>query len=295
MTAMTDAASRAGQPAVGEYRAPAGDARLVPALVAAVVVGGELALTAYVGATALLIGIAVAQAVFAWSWIDGASAVPLRGPLVVAALAAGGSDVAVSLFPHGRLGALLIVLGLAVPVLFAHQLLRGAARTQVTGALSAAAVTVLGCVGIAALLQVRHEFASTGDGSTAATAAAAVPAAALVVGYLVDMVVPVPRFDRRVARGAPALVASVAVGAAVGYLLLRDVTGFGAGPSVFAGAALGVLAGLVAVATAFVQFTTASGQHRQRMRGIERSVSAAVLPMCVLAPVSFLLLLAIRS
>jgi hypothetical protein len=292
MTAVTDAV---GSATVGAYRAPAGDAGLVPALAAALVVGGGLTLTGRLGATALLAGIAVTQAVFAWAWIDGAGLRGVRGTVVVAALAAAGADVAVSLFPHGRLGALLIVLGLAAPVLFASQLLRGAARTQVTGALSVAAVAVLGCVGVAALAQVRHEFAATGDGATAAVAAAAVPAAALVVGYLVDMVVPTPRFDRRVARGVPALLASVAVGVAVGYLLLRHVAGFGAAPGVFVGAALGVLAGLLAVATAFVQYTTGGSQFRERRRRAERAVSAAVLPMCVLAPVSFLLLLAIRS
>ena len=46
---------------------------------------------------------------------------------MIAGLAAAASDVAVSVWPHGRLGTLLPVFGLAVPAMFVHQLARGAA------------------------------------------------------------------------------------------------------------------------------------------------------------------------
>jgi hypothetical protein len=296
MTAVTEpgAAVRAGSAAP----APVTDVGLVASLAAAVVVGGGLAGAAAAGATPLLVAVAVVQAVLAAGWILGTAAAGRRGAYVVAAMAAAGADVAVSLFPHGRLGALLIVLGLAVPVLFVQQLVRGAARVRVTQSLASQALLVLAEVALAALLQIRHEFAATAASdprtvaATVSAAAAAIPAAALVVGYLLDMVVPTPRFDRRVPRGLPALAGSGILGAAVGYLLLRDTTGFGVGPGVFVGAALGLLAGLLAVAAAFLQYATPA---RGRLRRTGRAVIAAALPLCLLAPVSFLLLLAVRA
>jgi len=172
--------------------------------------------------------------------------------------------------------------------------MRGAARVQVTGSLSAVAMLVFALVGLAALCQTRHEFVATGSdhvGGTVAAAAVAVPGAALIVGELVDIVVAAPRFDRRVRRGLPALVGAGAAGAAVGYLILRSTAGFGAAPGAFLGAALGVLAALLAVATAFVEFTT---PVRRSARRNYRAVGATLLPLCLLAPVSFLLCLAVR-
>jgi hypothetical protein len=274
----------------------AGDLELVTSLVAAVVLGGGLAAGARTGAVPLLVAVAVVQAALAICWLFGTALPGARGGVVVAALAAAGSDVAVSRFPHGRLGALLIVLGLALSVLFVHQLLRGTARVEATASMSGVAMLVLAEVGLAALVQTRHEFTTaigpSSTGGMVATAAVGIPASALVVGYLADMVLAVPRFDGRLPRGLPGLVASGGVGAAVGYLLLRSVLGFGTGAGAFLGAALGVLAGLLGVAASFVQYTTATGG---RWRRRERAVAAAALPLCVLAPVAFLLFLAVRK
>lgn len=287
---MTAEADRRSAPAA------MGEVQWGTSLLAAVVLGAGLAGVARVGAVPLLVGVAVVQAVVGVCWLFGTALPGRRGALAVAALAAAGSDVAVSRFPHGRLGALLIVLGLALAVMFGQQLLRGAARHQVTASLSGVAVVVLAEVALAALVQTRHEFTTAlgppGAGGTVAAATVAVPASALVVGYLVDMVVPAPRFDRRVPRGLPAVLASGAMGGAVGYLMLRSVTGFGAAATVFIGAALGLLAGLLAVATAFVEYTTPA---RGRWRRAGRAVAAAAVPLCLLAPVGFLLCVAIRK
>jgi hypothetical protein len=273
-----------------------GDLRWGTSLASAVVIGGCLAGLARAGAVPLLVGVAVVQALFAGCWLFGTALPGRRSAVVVAALAAAGADVAVSRFPHGRLGALLIVLGLAMGVMFCQQLLRGTARTQVTASLSGTAVVVVAEVALAALVQIRHEFTTPlgtpGAGGMVAAAAVAAPASGLVVGYLVDMVVAAPRFDRRVPRGLPAVVASGVMGGAVGYLLLQSVLGFGTGAVVFIGAALGLLAGLLAVATAFLEFTTPA---RGRWRQVERSIAGAALPLCLLVPVAFLLASAIRK
>jgi hypothetical protein len=265
---------------------------LVTTFAAALVVGGGLALGARAGASALLVAVIVVQALFAAAWVFGTVMPGRKGALVIAVLAGGAADVTVSVWPDGRLGTLLAVLGLAVPAMFIHQLSRGAARVQVVSSLSAVAMLVLAEVSLPALVQLRHEF-GTSDGGKVASAAVAAVAGALVIGCLVDILLPAPRFDPAVARGLLGLIASTGLGGSVGYLMLKDQAEFSEGRSTFAGAALGALAGLLAVATAFVLHTTPQPPTvlGQRLR----PVLGALLPIAVVAPVAFLLCLAIRS
>jgi len=268
------------------------DLSLLGTLVAALVVGAALAGTARAGAVALLVAVAAAQAVLAVAWVYGTEMPGRKGALILAAMAATAADVTVSVWPHGRLGALLAVLGLAIPVMFVHQLARGAVRSQVVSSLSAVAVLVLCEVSLPALLQLRHEFGAGSSAGRVASAAAAALAGALVVGCLVDVLLPAPRFDPAVSRGLLGLVASAGLGGSLGYLLLHDTAAFPHGRGLFVGAALGALAGLVAVATAFVLHTTAVPAAATGRR--LRPVLAGVFPLAVLAPVAFLICLAIR-
>ncbi|MDT4915208.1 MAG: hypothetical protein QOC66_4336 [Pseudonocardiales bacterium] len=269
------------------------DLSLLATLAAALVVGAALVLTARAGATPLLIAVAAVQALFAVAWVFGTVMPGRVGGLVIATLAAAAADVTTSVWPDGRLGTLLAVLGLAVPAMFVHQLGRGAARVQVVSSLSAVALLVLGEVSLPALLQLRHEFgAGELGGRVVATAVAAV-AGALVIGCLVDILLPAPRFDPAVGRGLLGLIASGGLGGSVGYLMLRDQIEYADGRSTFVGAALGALAGLLAIATAFVLHTTPEPATALGRR--LRPVLAAVLPIAVIAPVAFLLCLAIRS
>ncbi|WP_375501870.1 hypothetical protein [uncultured Jatrophihabitans sp.] len=269
------------------------DASLIGSLIAVLVVAGGLGVAARVGALALLVAVAVVQALFAVSWVFGTAMPGRKGAIVIAALAAGGADVVVSVWPHGRLGTLLAVLGLAVPVMFFHQLTRGAARTRLVESLSYMAVLVVSVVALAALVQLRHEFVDQRLGGIIVSAVVSCVGAALVVGYLIDLVVPVPRFDPEVHRGMLALVGAAVVGAAVGYLTLHEHAEFEDGRSVFLGAALGAVAAFLAVAAAFVLHGAAIPQARVGM--VLRPVCAALLPLGVLAPGAFLLCLAIRS
>jgi hypothetical protein len=292
MCAVTEVhASTAPSPAAGGAAATV-DASLLGSLVAALVVAAGLGVAARVGALALLVAVAVAQGLFAVSWVFGTGMPGRRGALVIAALASGGADVAVSVWPHGRLGTLLAVLGLAVPVMFFHQLTRGAARTRIVESLSFVAVPVLAVVALAALVQLRHEFVDQRLGGIVVSAVVGCVGAALIVGYLVDLLVPLPRFDPEVPRGMLALVGAAVVGGAVGYLALRDHAEFAGGRSVFLGAALGAVAGLLAVAAAFVLHE--APLPRGRVGAVLRPVCAALLPLCLLAPGAFLLCLAIR-
>ena len=266
---------------------------LVASLVIALVVGGALAVTARVGAAALLVAIAVAQAVLAVAWVFGTLMPGRKGALILAGMAAAAADVTVSVWPHGKLGPLLAVLGLAVPVMFVHQLTRGAARVQVVSSLAAVALLVLAEVAFPALLQLRHEFAVGDTGGKVAAAAAGAMAGALVVGCLVDLVFAAPRFDPAVPRGLLGLVAAAGLGGSIGYLVLRGEPDFFGGRSAFVGAALGALAGLLAIAAAFVLYSTPEPEGALGRRS--RPALSVVLPLALLAPVAFLLCLAIRS
>jgi len=260
-------------------------------LLAALVVGGGLAAAGRVSATALLIAVAVAQAVFAITWVFGTAMPGRRGALIIAVLASGAADVSTSVWPQGRLGTLLAVLGLAVPAMFVHQLLRGTARVQVVSSLAAVAMLVLCEVSLTALLQLRHEFGTGPGGKVASTVIAAV-AGALVIGCLVDLLLPAPRFDAAVPRGLLGLIAATGLGGSVGYLMLKGEAQFGAGRAMFTGGALGALAGLLAVAAAFVLHTTPQPPTTIG-RGLRPAIGA-LLPIAVIAPAAFLLCLAIR-
>ena len=273
--------------------APRVDASLTGSLIAVLVAGVGLGVTARVGALALLVAVAVVQAAFAASWVFGTAMPGRKGALVIAAMAASGADVVVSVWPHGRLGTLLAVLGLAVPVMFVHQLMRGAARSHIVESLSSTAVLVLAVVALPALLQLRHEFVDQHLAGIVVSAVVAATGAALIVGYLVDLVLPAPRFDPEVPRGMAALVGAAIVGGAVGYLTLQKHAEFVDGRSVFVGAALGAVAAFLAVAAAFVLH--AAPTPVVRVGAVLRPVCAALLPICLLAPGAFLLCLAIRT
>ncbi|HEU5268106.1 MAG TPA: hypothetical protein VFU35_15460 [Jatrophihabitans sp.] len=269
-------------------RAARVDRSLLTSLLAAVVVGAALVAGARIGATALLGVIAVVQAVLAITWVLGVGLPGRWGALVLAAGAAAAADVTVSVWPHGRLGVLIGVFGLAIPAMFVHQLTRGAARVQLVASLSGIAVLLFAEISLAALPQLRHEL--TGR---VAAAAVLVVAVALVAGYLLDLVVPVPRIDPEVARGLPALLVSIGAGTLAGYLMLRTEDGFGAGRSALVGLVLGAAAALLAVAAGFV-VADAPAPRTAAARAL-RPVIAAVFPFAVLAPVAFLSCLAVRS
>lgn len=255
--------------------------------------GAALAWTARTGAVELLVAVAVVQALIAFGWVLGLRVPGRIGALIIAALTAGVADTVVSVWPHSGLGTLLVVLGLALPVLFVHQLMRGAARVRIVESLGGIAILVVAEVSLPALLQLRHEFTGAHVGPDVVFAVVVVAVGALVVGYLVDMVSAAPRFDADVPRGLLAVLASAAVGAALGVLTLRGSARFADGRDVFVGAALGALVALLAVAVAFVEHVTPQAQVGFARR--VRPVLGVVLPLSLLAPVAFVLCLAIRA
>ncbi|MGN6607106.1 MAG: hypothetical protein ACTHMS_08885 [Jatrophihabitans sp.] len=262
-------------------------------LATAVVAIGGLALAARQGSVPLLVAVAVVQALLVASWFVGLAGVGRRGAAVLAVLAAGAADACLTHWTHDRLGPLLPVLGLAVPVLFVHQLARGAARVQLIRSLSSAALLVLTVVALSAVLQLRHEFRPTDLGAHVATAVLAAAAGAVVAGHLVDLLLATPRFDADVPRGLPGLVVAAAVGAVIGHVVLRHEHAFLGGRAAFVGGACGIVAALLAVAGSFA---LAEGAPRAGA-WVERcgAVFATLLAPALLAPGAYLLCLVLRT
>ena len=278
----TDGASRASA-------SDAGGIDHVSGAAVAVLAGVLLAVTAHAGALALLVAVAVTQAALVGSWVFG-TALPGRiGAIVISALAAGGADTIVSLRPHSQLGALLPVLGLVLPAMFIHQLTRGVVRNRVVESLSDIALLVVAIVALSALVQLRHELL----GEKTAYAVALIAPAALVVGHFVDMVLPAPHFDPKVSRGLLGVLASAGVAGLVGRLILGGQLEFAAGRSVFLGASIGVLVALFAVGAGFIEHATSLPAAGRAVR--LRPVFSTLLPIALVAPVAYLLCLAIRA
>jgi hypothetical protein len=291
MAAVTEGAAHRSR-AVGVSGDEA-DLNLLGSLVIVLVVGGGLVAAARGGALALLVVVAAVQALLTLAWVYGTGLPGRYGALAIAAPAAAASDVCVSVWPHGRLGTLVAVFGLALPVMFVHQLARAAARVRVTESLGAIAFLVLAVVALPAFIQLRHEVSSSTVGAKVVAGVVGAAAAGLVVGYLVDMVMPAPRFDPAVPRGLLAVIGSGGVGASIGHLTLVSGTGFLNGRGAFVGAAAGVLAAFFAIAIAFVErsLPEPGSAFARRLRA---AISATV-PLALLAPVAFLLCLAVRA
>lgn len=260
---------------------------------AAIALGLVLAVCARTSAVALLVAIAAVQALLTFAFGYGFDVPGRRGAIVLAAMASAAADTVVSVWPHGRLGALLAVFGLAVAASFVHQLARGAVRLRVLSSLGGAAMLVLAVVGLATLVQLRHEFGSPRIGGQVVFGVLLAAFGALVVGFLVDLVITAPRFDPAVPRGLLALLGSAAFGGSAGYLTLRHTAVLAGGRGAFAGAALGGLVALLAVGVAFAEsdLPLAEAGFARRVRPL----LGALLPVAFLGPVAFLLCLAIRQ
>jgi hypothetical protein len=171
--------------------------------------------------------------------------------------------------------------------MFVHQLTRGVVRSRVVESLSGVAVVVVATVALSALIQLRHET----DARVASTAIAAA-GAALAAGLIVDAVVPVLRFEPEVPRGLGGVIASLLVGGIVGFVRLHGTVEFSTGRAILLGAALGVIVGCLGVGFSYVTYILRTSSTSAL---VFRPVLAAVLPLAVIAPIAYVLSLAIQA
>jgi hypothetical protein len=204
------------------------------------------------------------------------------GTAIIGVVASLGSVAALELPDHPHLGNLLAVLGPAFLVVVLDQMLRRH-RHDMVAALSGGVLLVTAVSALAVLLLVGRTNTSAG----LATSALLVMGAAIVVGHLVDLVMPLPALALDVPRGLLGLILAVAAGAVTG-VARRGVGGLdGPLPAVIFGAVLGTVAALVAVAASYVVVETDPGEGRGRVLGL--SVVQALLPIAACAPVALAL------
>jgi hypothetical protein len=249
----------------------------------ALVVGGGLSGLAHASSAALLAGVAVTQLILVMAWVFGTGLPGRIGGLVLGLLAAVAADIVIVHWPDAQLSPLLAIVGLAIPAMFIHQLSRGVVRRRTTESLSDIALLVVCVVALPAFVQLRHES----GGPAMASAAIGAAAAALLAGHLVDARWPVPRFDAAVPRGLLGVVIGAALAALIGYLRLHGTVEFSAGRSLFLGAAVGAVASLLAVGAAFLPHEVALPRLRP--------VYVVLIPLALVAPVGYLLCLAVRA
>jgi hypothetical protein len=242
--------------------APPAEAESVPirinhiqlAALTAVLVG-VLAAGGYLGSTATLVAVAVLQAVLVPCWMLGNRLPGRIGGLTLGLAAAAAADGLFLHWPTSGYSPVLGVLGVAIPLMFAHQLSRGVVRTRVVESLAGITLMLVAVVALPGLILLRHQA----SGRTIVLAVLAALGIGLVAAHLTDAVLPAPRFDPAMDRGLPAVVAGVAAGAVVGYLALRGLIDFAGGRGAFVGGAVAAVACLLSIATSFAESRSAFG------------------------------------
>jgi hypothetical protein len=181
------------------------------------------------------------------SWVFGIGLPGRLGGLAIGLAAAAGADVAVTKWHEHGYEPILGILGVAITVMFIHQLTRGVVRSRVVESLADITILIVAVTAIAGLLLLRYQ--GNGDITTLAVIAAA--GTGLVAAHLTDALVPAPRFDPAVDKGLPAVVVGVLVGAALGLLILRRLIDFTGGRGAFAGSAVAAVACLISIGASF--------------------------------------------
>jgi hypothetical protein len=219
--------------------------------------------------------------VLAWVLVTGIEG--FAGSLAVGAAAAVAADLVLVLPERPSLGGLLVVFGVGFLAVVLQQMLRRP-RTDLVASLSGGVLLFVVVGALGALLLVGR--GPGGDGR--ATVALAAVGAALLVGHLVDLVLPRPRLAAGVPRGLVALVLAVLAAAAVAWFL-RDLGGLsGTVPAAGFGAVLGGIAALTAVAASYLVVEATDGEGDTLGPQVSLwslPVVQAVVPIAATAPV----------
>jgi hypothetical protein len=224
--------------------------------------------------------VAVLQVALVAAWLP-ATGLPGRvGATVLGLAAAAGADLLLVVPERPEIGSLLAVPGLGFLAAVLHQMLRRAPRRDVVGSLSAVVLLICAVCSLAVLLRLD----ALGDGERPATTALLVVGTTLVVGHLVDLVLPRPEIAAGLSRGVPALVLSVLAGAVVVLARHGSADLFATLTVLTFGLVLGAVAALVGLVA---DHAVAEGPGRSWAAVLVQ----AVLPLAACAPVAFSLLL----
>jgi hypothetical protein len=173
------------------------------------------------GQTGRLAAVLVLQLGLVLCWVLVTGAQGFAGSLAVGAGAAVAADLALVLPGDPELGELLAVIGVGFLAVVLQQMLRRP-RPELVASMSVAVLMLVAVASLAALLLLGR----TDDGSERALVALVAVGTTLVVGHLVDLVLPRPQLADGVPRGLVGAVLAVLAGAAVAVLaagLVGDV------------------------------------------------------------------------
>ena len=202
-------------------RLTAREHHLPAAAFAVIAVALLVGLPELLGQTGRLAAVLVLQLGLVLCWVLVTGAQGFAGSLTVGAGAAVAADLALVLPGDPELGDLLAVIGVGFLAVVVQQMARRP-RHDLVASLSVVVLVVVAVASLAALLLLGR----TDDGSERALVALLAVGTALVVGHLVDWVLPRPQLADGVPRGLVGAVLAVLAGAAVAVLaagLVGDV------------------------------------------------------------------------
>ena len=227
-----------------------------------------------------LVAVGVLQLALVAGWVVATGIRGFVGSLGLGVAAAVGADLAMVLPDRPELGALLAVLGLGFLAAVVHQMTRPAPRLYLVASLAGVVLLLCSVCALAVLLSVGR----IDGGPRAVVTAVLAVGAALLVGHLVDLLVPRPQIAAGVPRGLLGL--ALAVLAAIGVAVLRRDGGtlLAWVASATYGAALGGVAALMALGASYVVAERGSTSWAL-------PVVQAVLPLAAAAPVAYALAL----
>ncbi|MET0765754.1 MAG: hypothetical protein ABWY29_12875, partial [Blastococcus sp.] len=226
---------------------PAREHHLPAAAVAVVGVGLLVALPELLGGLGRLAAVIVLQLGLVLAWVLVTGIQGFAGSLAVGAAGAVVADLALVLPESPALGELLVVFGVGFLAAVLQQMLRRS-REDLVASLSGVVLLLTAVGSLAGLLLLGR----TSAGHDRALVALLAVGAALVVGHLIDAVLPRPQLAPDVPRGLLGLVAAVLAGAAVAFLGRSAGSPVGAEVALLYGAVLGGVAALVALAGSYI-------------------------------------------
>ena len=251
----------------------------LPAAGVAVLATGLLAgLPAAFDGVGSLAAVLVLQFALVLSWVLVAGMRGFAASLAVGTAAAVAADLTLVLPQRPVLGGLLAVLGVGFLAAVLQQMLRSP-RHALVDSLAGSALLLTAVGALAALLLPGR----SGEGRLVLTALAA--GVSLVVGHLVDEVLPRPRVAEGVPRGLAGIVLAVLAGAGVAFAA-RGLADLGMLRALLLGAVVAGVVALVAVAASFVAVEAAADGVAGRHSPWVLTVVQVVLPLAAAAPVA---------
>ncbi|WP_051515824.1 hypothetical protein [Candidatus Blastococcus massiliensis] len=274
-------------------RLTAREHHLPAAAFAALAVALLVGLPEVLGQTGRLAAVLVLQLGLVLCWVLVTGVQGFAGSLTVGAGAAVAADLALVLPEDPEVGALLAVLGVGFLAAVLQQMMRRP-RHELVASLSGVVLVLVAVASLATLLLLGR----TDAGSDRALVALVAVGAVLVVGHLVDLVLPRPRLADGVPRGLVSLVLAVLAGVAAAFLAARTGEALDAQRSVVHGVVIGGVAALTALVASYVVVETTAepvGDAADERSDDQRSspwllpVIQVALPIAACAPVALAL------